>query len=154
MRTDIDFESLKGSLDGLGSSHVKAVLVFGSRARGESTDRSDIDLLVLHEECAIKDPVMRRRRLYNLLREALGNRYEDITLIDMKLQDFLRPAEVTPLLLNVYWDGVVVYDRTRALHNFLLNIRERIVKSGLRRVADGRAYRWELPEPMKEVKIL
>jgi predicted nucleotidyltransferase len=154
MRSDNDLKLVKRSLEGLRSSDVKAVLVFGSRARGESKERSDIDLLILHEGNAIEDPVERRRGLYSLLRESLGDQFEEITLIDMKLQDFLRPAEVTPLLLNIYWDGIVVYDKTQALHDFLKNIRERIVKSGLRRVANGRAYWWDLPEPIKEVKIL
>ncbi|MEM3372354.1 MAG: nucleotidyltransferase domain-containing protein [Candidatus Korarchaeum sp.] len=133
---------------------VKAVLLFGSRARGESRDRSDIDLLVLHEGCGIEEAVIRRRYLYDLLRDALGEGFEDITLIDMELNAFLKPSEISSLLLNVYWDAIVVYDETGALEGFLRYVREKIVESGLKRVRDGRSYYWILPEPLKEVKIL
>ena len=147
-------ELLKGRLRGLEGSYVKAVLMFGSRARGESGERSDVDLLVLHEGCEIEDPVVRRRQLYDLLREAVGEGFEDVTVVDMELERFLKPREITALLLNVYWDAVVVYDKTGAVEGFLRHVREKIVKSGLKRVGDGRAYYWVLPKPLKEVKIL
>jgi predicted nucleotidyltransferase len=154
MKADSDFESLRERLKDLRAPYVKAVIVFGSRARGESREQSDVDLLVLHEGCEIKDPVARRRNLYCIMREALGAQFEDITLIEMALADFLSPREVTALVLNIYWDGVLVYDKTRTLHSFLDRVRGRIAESGLKRIKDGRAYSWELPEPMKEVKIL
>lgn len=128
--------------------------MFGSRARGESEERSDVDLLVLHEGCEIQDPVLRRRHLYNRLREAIGEEFEDITVVDMELEHFLKPIEIIALLLNVYWDAVVVYDNTGILNEFLSHVREKIVKSGLKRVKDGKAYRWVLPKPMMEIKIL
>jgi predicted nucleotidyltransferase len=128
--------------------------MFGSRARGESEERSDVDLLVLHEGCEIQDPVLRRRHLHNRLREAIGEEFEDITVVDMELEHFLKPIEIIALLLNVYWDAVVVYDNTGILNEFLSHVREKIVKSGLKRVKDGKAYRWVLPKPMMEIKIL
>ncbi len=67
-----DLELLRDRLRWIEEPYVKAVLLFGSRARGESGERSDVDLLVLHEGCRVEDGVMRRRRLYSLLREALG----------------------------------------------------------------------------------
>jgi predicted nucleotidyltransferase len=149
-----DIDSLSNRLRHLRAPFIKGVVEFGSRARGEPTERSDVDLLVLYEDQENKDSVTRRRNFYKLLREAVGEQYEDITLIDMRLEDFLNPHEVTPLLLNIYWDGIVVYDPTRALCPFMDLIKDRIKRSGLKRIVDGRAYRWELPEPMKEVKIL
>lgn len=147
-------ESLRESLRDLKEPTIKAVLLFGSRARGESGERSDVDLLVLHEGLEIEDAVMRRRRLYNLLREALGREFEDITVVDMEAEHFFKPGEITSLLLNVYWDSVVVYDGACVVESFLRRVREKIVKSGLKRVRDGKAYYWVLPKPLKEVKIL
>jgi predicted nucleotidyltransferase len=128
--------------------------MFGSRARGESIEKSDLDLLVLYEGCEIQDPILRRRHLYKCLREAIEEDFEEITVIDMELEHFLKPMEITALLLNVYWDAIVVYDRTGILRDFLKRVREKIVESGLKRVRDGRAYYWVLPKPMEEVKIL
>jgi predicted nucleotidyltransferase len=149
-----DIELLKNQLENLNEPYVKAILLFGSRARGEFNERSDIDLLVLHENCEIKDPVLRRRHLYNLIRKAIGKEFEGITIIDMEFENFIKPIEINALLLNIYWDAIIVYDKTNMLHSFLENVKDKIKKSGLKRIKDGKAYRWVLPEPMKEVKIL
>ena len=154
MEASKDVELLRDRLRGLKESYIKAVVMFGSGARGESGERSDVDLLVLHEGCEVEDLVVRRRDLYNLVREAVGEEFEDVTVVDMELERFLKPSEITALLLNVYWDAVVVYDKTETLRGFLGHVREKILKSGLKRVRDGRAYYWVLPEPMREVKIL
>ncbi len=72
----------------------------------------------------------------------------------MELSKFTAPKEVTPLLLNVYWDGVVLYDTTGELDAFLAAVKERIEASGLERLRDGDAYRWLLPEPGRKVEVL
>ena len=149
-----DIELLKNQLENLNEPYIKAILLFGSRARGESNEKSDIDLLVLHENCEIKDPVLRRRYLYNLIRKVIGKEFEGITIIDMEFENFIKPIEINALLLNIYWDAIIVYDKTNMLHSFLEHVKDKIEKSGLKRIKDGKAYRWVLPEPMKEVKIL
>ena len=155
MQLRSDEKLLRHRLNGLEQPCVKAVLMFGSRAREEHSKRSDVDLLILHDGCGIDDPVARRRHLYKLVREAVGEEFEDITVLDMELERFLKPKEITAQLLNIYWDAVVVYDdTTENLQVFLGHVRERIVKSGLKRVRDGKAYYWMLPEPMREVRIL
>ncbi len=149
-----DVGLLSARLRHLQGSCVRAVLLFGSRARGEALERSDVDLFILHEGCDIEDPVLRRRHLYKLLREAIGSEFGGLTLIDMEIEDFLRPKEINALLLNLYWEAIPIYDVTGKLQGFLEHVKERIARSGLKRVWDGRTYRWVLPEPMKEVKIL
>jgi predicted nucleotidyltransferase len=153
-RLDEDVAFLRAALRRLGEDCIKAVVLFGSTSRGERRERSDVDLLVLHEGCRVDDPVERRRHLYDAVKRAIGERFEAITILDMEFKEFVSPGEVTPLLLNIYWDGVVVYDKTGRLEDFLARVKERIAASGLRRVRDGDAYYWTLPEPMKEVEIL
>lgn len=150
----MDVEALKSRFRGFRNPHVKAVVLFGSRARGEACERSDVDLLLLHDGCMVEDPVERRRMLYLQVMDLVGDLFESVTVVDMELREFLSPKEVTPLLLNIYWDAVVVYDQTGSLGSFLEKVRDRIVRSGLRRVRDGRAYYWVLPEPPKEVRIV
>lgn len=150
----MNVELLKNRLADLNEPCVKAIVMFGSRARGESGERSDVDLLVLHENCEVQDSVARRRHLYGLLMRAVGEDFRDITVVDMELERFLKPTEITALLLNIYWDAVLVYDKTGIINGFLKNVRERIEKSGLKRVKDGKDYYWVLPKPMAEVKIL
>jgi len=145
--------ALKAKFEGLDEPFIRAVILFGSTARGESGERSDVDLLVLCEGCG-EDIVARRRMVYRVMKEAVGEAFEDLTVIDMELGDFLKPKEISPLLLNVYWDAHVVCDKTGTIEDFLRRVRGSIAKSGLKRVRDGKAYRWVLPEPLKEVRIL
>jgi predicted nucleotidyltransferase len=134
--------------------YVRAVLLFGSLARGEAGERSDVDLLVLHSGAPVRDPVERRRLLYKLVAERLEGAFEAVTLIDMDLERFLKPATVTPLLLNIYADALVVIDRVGSLEEFLQRVRKRIGELGLARVKNGRAYYWILPKPMEKVQLL
>lgn len=147
-------ELLRDRLCKLKEECIKGIILFGSLARGEEREKSDVDLLVLHEGCSIRDPVERRRYLYEIVKMALRRDFESITIIDMELTNFIKPVEITPLLLNIYWDGIVLLDRTNSLKEFLGYVKKRIVLSGLKRVKNGKAYYWILPEPLKEVKIL
>jgi len=149
-----DIELLRDQLRHTREPYIKSVIMFGSRSRGEPTRKSDVDLLVLHEGYKVEDPVERRRHIYNLLRQTIGKEFESLTVIDMKLEQFLKPREISSLLLNIYWDAVVLYDQTQNLPSFLTHVKEKIKKSGLKRVKNEKAYHWTLPKPMKEVKIL
>jgi len=133
--------------------YVKGVILFGSVARDEITERSDVDLLVLHERINISDIVERRRIIYKEISEVLQGIFP-ITVIDMELESFLKPKIITSLLLNIYYDAIVVLDRTEELQEFIKFVKERIDKSGLIRRKDEKSYYWILPKPMEKVKIL
>jgi predicted nucleotidyltransferase len=77
-------------------SYVKAVLLFGSIARGEADERSDVDVLLLHGDAPFSDLVEHRRHFYGLVAEGLGGAFESITMIDMELEHFLKPKTATP----------------------------------------------------------
>ena len=143
---------LRIKLNKLVSGNFIAVLLFGSLARCEAGERSDVDLLVLHRGLGGIDPVRRRRAIYLAVSAFL--RDYPLTVIDMDINDFLSPGVITPLLLNIYWDAVVLLDKTGTLEEFLRYVRRRVVESGLRRVKDGKAYYWVLPKPMERVRII
>ncbi|RLF13704.1 MAG: hypothetical protein DRJ66_07360 [Thermoprotei archaeon] len=135
-------------------SAIKVILLFGSVARGEVRERSDIDLLVLYEGLDIVNPVSRRRYLYRLVMDRIGDLFDAVTLIDMELKEFLKPQIITSLLLNIYWDSIVIIDRTKRIERFLNYVRKRIREAGLVRVKDGKAYYWKLPRPFRRIEIL
>ena len=132
---------------------IKSVLLFGSIARCEFTEKSDLDLLVLHENYNI-DILERRKQLYIIISNIIGDKFDNITLIDMELQSFLRPKTITPLLLNIYWDSIVVYDCTGIIEDFLQKIRIRINEVGLKRIKNGKFYYWILPKSLERIKLL
>ena len=133
---------------------VKAVLLFGSMARGEAYSRSDIDLLILHKDLPISDLIKRRRYLYKLVMDRVNDLCDAVTLLDMELNDFLYPKVITSLLLNIYWDAIIILDRMHEISRFLKYIRRRIREVGLVRIKDNRAYCWILPKPMQKIELL
>ena len=81
MLTDRDelIKILRSRLSDLPSA-IKVILLFGSVARGEVRERSDIDLLVLYEGLDIDNPVSRRRYLYRLVMDRIGDLFDAVTL--------------------------------------------------------------------------
>lgn len=79
--------------------NVRLAVLFGSAARGEDTDRSDIDLLV-----ALEDPhIFRVGDLAARLTRALGRHVEVVRLTEAQ--------EKPPLLLAILREGRVLADR-------------------------------------------
>lgn len=78
--------------DELRRRHVKRLELFGSFARGDATDRSDVDLLVEFDEQAKRDQTGRPLTLFDiaevhaLLETAIGRD------IDLVLRDGVYPA--------------------------------------------------------------
>jgi predicted nucleotidyltransferase len=132
-------------LSELGNS-VVGVALFGSLARGEAGERADADFLVVLR--GIEHSLERRRRVYLPLYRGL-NRNEakpmDVTVID--LDDSLLDDPnllLTPLLLNVGWEGKVLWDPEGRLSRFFQRVRELIGRAGLERyrTPDGK-YGWK-----------
>jgi len=150
---DSVINDLRRRLSKLTNENYVAALLFGSWARCEADERSDVDILILHKGLSGINRLVRGRTVY-LAVTALLRGYPEFTVIDMDFKEFVNPSVVNPLLLNIYWDAVVLLDRSGVLQGFLAHVRRRIVESGLRRVKDGKAYYWVLPKPMAKVKIL
>jgi len=124
--------------EAFGEAYV-GLLLFGSYARGEASDRSDVDVLVVMR--GLKGLKV-RGDVYGILAKHVGR---PLTLIDVDLADISRDdLEVTPLLLNALYDGVIVYDRFGVLERLKLKTIELIRKANLMRyrTPDGK-YGWK-----------
>ena len=118
---------------------VVAVALFGSRARGEASEGSDFDLLVVVRGLKGLD---RRFKIYDPLRRVLRR---DITIIDIDEEAiFDEGLSITPLLLNIAWDAEILHDPTGRLTALFNRIREAVKRAGLvrYRTADGK-YGWK-----------
>ena len=128
----------KNLKEAFGEAYV-GLLLFGSYARGEASDRSDVDVLVVMR--GLKGLKV-RGDVYGILAKHVGR---PLTLIDVDLADISRDdLEVTPLLLNALYDGVIVYDRFGVLERLKLKTIELIRKANLvrYRTPDGK-YGWK-----------
>jgi hypothetical protein len=114
------------------------VALFGSRARGEATDDSDVDLLVIARGLP---------RLWDrdgALREVLPERplVPQLSLLARTPEEF--EGDVRPLHLDLALDARVLFDRDGYLQGRLERLRQLVRQAKLRRRPD---LFWEWEEP-------
>jgi len=112
--------------------------LFGSWARKEADEKSDVDVLVILRSIGGFDV---RGRIYTILSE---NVKKPLTLVDVRVDEiFDREYEVTPLMLNILYDGVVIHDPEDILKKLIESCRVLINKASLERYRslDGK-YGW------------
>lgn len=120
-----------------------AVVLFGSQARGEATEYSDWDLLVIAEDLPEK-PLDRHLLLRRWLPAASGGR---VSLQAKTPTEF--EARVPSLYLDIALDGQVLYDPRGYATARLARLRRLMQRHGLyreRRPA-GDLWRWRRPPP-------
>ncbi len=117
---------------------VVAVALFGSRARGESSEHSDYDFLVIVRDM---DECDRRFKIYDPLYKVLKR---DITVIDISEDKIFREnLEIDSFLLNIAYDGVILYDPSGKLKELFNRIKKAIKGKLVRyKTKDGK-YGWK-----------
>ena len=68
-------------------------------------------------------------------------------MLEAEYWSFVGARKLTPLLVNVACDGVVLYDRYGKLSDFLLRIKRGLERVGGVRKRQRRFYYWMLPKP-------
>lgn len=123
---------------GLGNRLV-AVILFGSRARGEASDSSDWDMLVIAE--GLPKKVFERRAL---LLPSLPPRYRGAISMLAKTPDEFE-AHLPSLYLDIALDGQILYDRQNYAAEKLAALRRLIQRAGLyrERTSAGDVWRWQ-----------
>ncbi|RLE91547.1 MAG: nucleotidyltransferase domain-containing protein [Thermoprotei archaeon] len=115
------------------------LMLFGSYARGEASKESDVDVLVvLHGLKGFKA----RSEIYSILAEQVK---KPITLIDVELEEVSKKdLEVTPLLINILYDGLIIYDELGILRKLKDNVFKLVKKAQLvrYRTPNGK-YGWK-----------
>ena len=108
------------------------VILFGSTARGEAGDGSDIDLMLV-----VSSDLPLNRRLYAQWDDNLSD--ENYSPHFVHLPDSIDKAG--SIWYEAAVDGIVLYEKGRHVSRFLGRIRRKIVGGGLeRRVAYGHPY--------------
>ena len=81
---------------------IEKVILFGSYARGDASEISDIDLIVDS-----------RGRLRNRKIFALGGELLDVLPVRVDVYDILEIANPSAMYDNIQKEGVVIYDTSR-----------------------------------------
>lgn len=122
--------------EGLGD-RLLAVVLFGSRARGDADAGSDWDLLVV-----ARDLPQRPFRRHLFLKRLLPPEWRgQVAILAKTPEEF--DAYLPPVFLDIALDGVVLYDAQGYMAKRLAALRRLIRKQGLRRVQAGRDLVWQ-----------
>ena len=105
-----------------------ALVLFGSRARGDARPDSDWDLFLMAEELP-GSPLRRSQFISSLLPQEWRYR---INVLAHTPEEWFR--SVTPLALDVALDGILLYDNSQNLFpTRLAALREQLARLGLER---------------------
>ncbi len=118
---------------------LNAVVLFGSRARGDAREDSDWDLLIIAEDLP-EDPLERCRYLKQLLPSGCRGAVALIPRTPKAFEDHL-PS----LYLDIALDGRILYDPTGYAAERLTHLRRLIEQAGLYReqTPAGDVWKWK-----------
>jgi predicted nucleotidyltransferase len=125
------------------SENLWGLVLFGSTARGEATEFSDLDILLVADGLPEKFTT-RTRHLRGLLPSELRG---TVSFIAKTRAEF--EAGFPSYYLDIALDGVVLYDREKYMHQKLARIRELTQAAALMRRHTDDGFRWEWKKPPK-----
>lgn len=93
------------------SSNVYKILLFGSYARGENTEESDVDIMILMDCPA--DEIKRLRKDFSKAASRIGLKHDLLLAVLLRNKDeFKDKQEYSPFYKNIVAEGVELYGRT------------------------------------------
>ena len=113
--------------------------LFGSWARNEAKNNSDVDVFIVLKTL---EGLKVRSKIYRIIAKYVKR---DVTLIDVRINELLKnDFRLTPLMINVIADAIVVWDENDVLKKFIEEGKELIRKAKLVRykTVDGK-YGWK-----------
>lgn len=113
-----------------------ALVLFGSRARGEAQEDSDWDLLVIAHHLPER-PVERYQRMKQILPESWRAR---VSILARTPEDF--ESAVSSLWLDIALDGILLHDPQDYAGRRLSGLRRLIEQRGLLREQVGHEFIW------------
>ena len=132
--------SLSEVIEGLKETLIDclvAVVLFGSRARGDAHEESDWDILVIAHD--LPDRPFRR---HIFLKAQLPSRWRAaISLIAKTPEEF--EASLPAFYLDIALDGIVLYDPHGYIQAKLTRLQTLIRKKGLRREKIEGSFAWQ-----------
>ena len=99
---------LSAMLQGVYCEKLKAVILYGSAARGTATEESDIDIMVLVDGTD-QELRMFEDKLSDVSTDLSLKYFKVFSIMDVSYQEFTSWMNVSPFYRNVSEEGVVLY---------------------------------------------
>lgn len=152
---------ISDKLEEIFQDNLISVVLFGSAARGEAREGSDIDILIVAEKFGIEG----RFEVFNIIEKDLKASQEYMELKEKKLGTLISPIPLTPseveknpsILLDIVTDGIIFYDVDDFIENKMEHLRKKLKKIGSKKIfLDDTRYYWDLKPDYKlgEVVII
>jgi predicted nucleotidyltransferase len=136
--------NIMASLESTLGGTIEAAILFGSIARNEATDRSDIDILVVGE-VARKGFSEANRIVYQALEKVRTVNKRDTSVVVSTYEEL---AKVNSFVINVAFDGIIFCDATGRVTRLFAKIKQALSKGWVRyRTPDG-CYGWMPNRPV------
>jgi len=129
---------------------VESIVLFGSIARDKSGPHSDIDLLVLTSGYE-RDRFERDQEAYRALTSVRAKYRRDTTVFSLNIEEV---KDVSPMLMNIAYDGVMVYDAHGEGGRLLASIRDAVDRAGLVRYKVKDAYGWKTKRRLRWGEVI
>jgi len=127
-------------------SHLRenliSIVIFGSRARGDHTENSDFDILII----AAHLPERHLARM-GYIRGPLFKFNEKVQVLAKTPDEF--DSIFPPLYLDIALDGKILVDKDGFMEKRLRKIRKIIKDSSLYRIKEGDELLWQWNSPKK-----
>ncbi|BAB66795.1 nucleotidyltransferase domain-containing protein [Sulfurisphaera tokodaii] len=130
-----------------------SIVLYGSVARGDNRNDSDVDLLIVMNNLP-KDSMLKRIRLFE-------TRVEDKLNLDeywnkgyyISLSPILKTPDeaekISPLYLDMVYDAVILYDKDQFFTKILEKLKEKLRELGAERIIMGKKWYWILKKDSK-----
>lgn len=131
-----------------------SVVLFGSAARGEAGEGSDIDILIVTEKFGKEG----RFEVFNVIEKDIKASDEYQKLKEKKLGTLISPVPLMPseveknpsILLDIVTDGIILYDVDNFIENKMESLREKLKKMRSKKIfLDDKRYYWDLKPDYK-----
>ncbi len=146
-------------IESLGSG-LRSIILFGSLARGEASETSDIDLLIVSEGLPERysDRVRLLRGILGGLEEVRLRLWRERGLYPLIDALMLTPEEASinhPFYLDLLEEAVIILDRDDFMKRRMMELRGRLREMGARRIRlPGGAWYWELKPDLKPGEVV
>lgn len=136
---------------------LRTVLLFGSVARGEARDESDIDLLVVADGMRPRYGDRVREVLDMLegwegVKRSLGERFGVHPNLDLLLLDVMEVDISHPFYFDIVQEGVLLFDKAGFMAERLERLRAWMERVGAQRVQlPGGKWYWLVPQTVEDV---